>query len=155
MFMAYLWNRLPIWADWIVAVVVAIVLLNLNVTSAGDPLSGAGLSAGPASPGIIEGARAIFYGVLIIGGLLLTAVGIALLIIEGRGQQVSRLLVSTYPWIALAGVLGLLLDYRDGPVRTVQLVVYLTLAVGIIRLARITSLASIVSDTDGSRSNAD
>jgi uncharacterized membrane protein len=93
--------------------------------------------------------------VLIIGGLLLTAVGIALLIIEGRGQQVSRLLVSTYPWIALAGVLGLLLDYRDGPVRTVQLVVYLTLAVGIIRLARITSLASIVSDTDGSRSNAD
>lgn len=153
--MAYLWNRLPIWADWIVAVVVAIVLLNLNVTSAGDPLSGAGLSAGPASPGIIEGARAIFYGVLIIGGLLLTAVGIALLIIEGRGQQVSRLLVSTYPWIALAGVLGLLLDYRDGPVRTVQLVVYLTLAVGIIRLARITSLASIVSDTDGSRSNAD
>jgi|TARA_R110002110_G_scaffold79989_2_gene208718 hypothetical protein len=155
MFMAYLWNRLPIWADWIVAVVVAIVLLNLNVTAAGDPLSGAGLSAGPASPGIIEGARAIFYGVLIIGGLLLTAVGIALLIIEGRGQQVSRLLVSTYPWIALAGVLGLLLDYRDGPVRTVQLVVYLTLAVGIIRLARITSLASIVSDTDGSRSNAD
>jgi hypothetical protein len=155
MFMAYLWNRLPIWTDWIVAVVVAIVLLNLNVTSAGDPLSGAGLSAGPASPGIIEGARAIFYGVLIIGGLLLTAVGIALLIIEGRGQQVSRLLVSTYPWIALAGVLGLLLDYRDGPVRTVQLVVYLTLAVGIIRLARITSLASIVSDTDGSRSNAD
>lgn len=153
--MAYLWNRLPIWADWIVAVVVAIVLLNLNVTAAGDPLSGAGLSAGPASPGIIEGARAIFYGVLIIGGLLLTAVGIALLIIEGRGQQVSRLLVSTYPWIALAGVLGLLLDYRDGPVRTVQLVVYLTLAVGIIRLARITSLASIVSDTDGSRSNAD
>jgi hypothetical protein len=56
--MASLWNRLPIWVDWIAAVVVAIVLLNLNVTAAGDPLSGAGLSAGPASPGIIEGARA-------------------------------------------------------------------------------------------------
>jgi len=92
--MASLQNRLPIWADWIVAdwivadwivavvvavvvevvaeVVVAIVFLNVNVT---DPLRGAGLSAGPASPGIIENAQAISHGALIIDGLLFTAVG--------------------------------------------------------------------------------
>jgi len=39
------------------------------------------------SAGIIEGARATFYGSLIIGGLLLTVAGIALLIVERRGQQ--------------------------------------------------------------------
>ena len=69
--MASLWNRVPVWVEWIVVSVAAIVLLNVNVTSAGDPLSGVGLSAGPTSPGISEGARATFYGVLVIGALLL------------------------------------------------------------------------------------
>lgn len=132
------------------ATALAIVLLNVNVTAAGDPLSGVGLSAGRTSPGILEGARATFYGSLIIGGLMLAVVGIALLIVERRGQQISRLLASTYPWVALAGVLGLLLDYRDGPVRTVQLFVYLMLAFGIIRLARIASLAIVGSVDDDS-----
>ncbi len=48
----------------------------------------------------------------------------------------------TFAGVTLAGVLGLLLDYRDGPVRTVQLFVYLMLALGIVRLARVAALAS-------------
>ena len=59
-------------------------------------------------------------------------------------------------WGFLAGVLGLLLDYRDGPVRTVQLFVYLMLALGIVRLARVAALASADAppDTDSNQSVA-
>jgi hypothetical protein len=52
--MAGLWNRIPVWADWVVAAIAAIVVLNVNVTTAGDPLSGVGLSAGAASAGITK-----------------------------------------------------------------------------------------------------
>ncbi len=74
--MVSLWNRIPVWADWLAALVAAIVVFNVNVTTSGDPLSGVGLSAGPTSAGITEGARATFYGVLAIGALLLTAAGL-------------------------------------------------------------------------------
>ena len=145
--MASLWNRVPVWVDWIVASVAAIVLLNVNVTSAGDPLSGVGLSAGPTSPGINEGARATFYGVLVIGALLLTVAGIVLSTVAQRQSAAARLLVTTYPLVALAGLLGLLFDYRDGPVRTVQLIVYLLLVLAVLRLGRI--VASVANnDTD-------
>lgn len=149
--MASLWNRVPVWADWIVASVAAIVLLNVNVTDAGDPLSGVGLSAGPTSPGINEGARATFYGVLVIGALLLTAAGFVLSTVAQRQSVAGRLLVTTYPLVALAGLLGLLFDYRDGPVRTVQLVVYLLLVLAIIRLARI---VAIVANKQSDATNA-
>ncbi|HSL73935.1 MAG TPA: hypothetical protein VK853_05695 [Ilumatobacteraceae bacterium] len=132
------WNRIPQWADWIVATTAAIVILNLNITTAGDPLSGVGL---PASPGITEGARATFYGALAVSGSVLAATG---LIISTSGRQwrtVGGLLTRTFAGVALAGVLGLLLDYRDGPVRTVQLFVYLMLALGFVRLARVAALA--------------
>jgi len=141
------WNRVPAWADWIVASVAAIVLLNLNVTDAGDPLSGVGLSAGPTSSGITEGARTTFYGVLVIGALLLTGAGIVLSTVAPRQHAAARLLVTTYPLVALAGLLGLLFDYRDGPVRTVQLIVYLLLVLAVVRLGRI--VASLANhDTD-------
>jgi hypothetical protein len=140
--MASLWNRVPVWADWIVASVAAIVLLNVNVTNAGDPLSGVGLSAGPTSPGINEGARATFYGVLVIGALVLTAAGFVLSTVAQRQSAAARLLVTTYPLVALAGLLGLLFDYRDGPVRTIQSVVYLLLVLAIVRLARIVAIVT-------------
>ena len=140
--MASLWNRIPVWADWVVAAIAAIAVLNVNVTTAGDPLSGVGLSAGATSAGITEGARSVFYGALVVGGVLLTATG---LIISTSGRQwrtVGGLLTRTFTGVALAGVLGLLLDYRDGPVRTVQLFVYLMLALGVVRLARVAALAN-------------
>jgi hypothetical protein len=31
--MVDLWNRIPVWADWVVAAIAAIVVLNLNVTT--------------------------------------------------------------------------------------------------------------------------
>jgi hypothetical protein len=152
--MAGFWNRIPVWADWVVAAVAAIVVLNVNVTTAGDPLSGVGLSAGGTSAGITEGARASLYGALVVGGLLLTATGLIISTAGRRWRTVGGLLTRTFAGAALAGVLGLLLDYRDGPVRTVQLFVYLMLALGIVRLARVAALASddplLDPDTDQS-----
>ena len=31
--MVGLWNRIPVWTDWVVAAIAAIVVLNLNVTT--------------------------------------------------------------------------------------------------------------------------
>jgi len=139
--MASLWGRIPSWVDWIVAVVLGTVLLNVNVTSSGDPLSGLGISAGPTSVGITDGARTMFYGVLAVGLLIVAAIGLMMATTGGRQRPVGKLLIATYPWVALAGVLGLLLDYRDGPVRTVQHLVYVMTLLGAIRLARAASLA--------------
>ena len=132
--MEQFWNRVPAWADWIVAIVVAVAVFNVNITSAGDPLSGVGLSAGPRSAGITEAGRTTFYAALILGGVVLAAAG--LVIADRRGPN-GGLLARTFSLVALAGLLGLLLDCRDGPVRTVQLAVYVLLFLGIVRLARI------------------
>ena len=139
--MADRWTRIPLWADWVVASIAAVVVLNLNITTAGDPLSGVGLSAGPASAGITEGARATFYGALAVCAVLLTATGLLISTSGRRHRVVGGLLTRTFAGVALAGILGLLLDYRDGPVRTVQLFVYLMLCLGIVRLARVAALA--------------
>lgn len=136
--MEQFWKRVPLWGDWVVAIVVAIVVLNLNITTAGDPLSGVGLSAGPSSAGITEGGRTAFYAALIVGGVVLVAAG---LLMTARHEVDGALLARTFSLVALAGVLGLLLDYRDGPVSTVQLIVYLLLFLGVVRLARVVSIA--------------
>ncbi len=140
--MASLWNRIPVWSDWVVASIAAIVVLNVNVTTAGDPLSGVGLSAGATSAGITEGARAAFYGALAVSAVVLTATGLLIATSGRRWRTVGGLLTRTFSGVALAGVLGLLLDHRDGPVRTVHLFVYLMLGLGIVRLARVAALAN-------------
>lgn len=146
--MASYWNRIPVWADWLVAAIVAIVVLNLNITAVGDPLSGVGLSAGPTSPGITEGARATFYGSLTVGAVVLMAAGLVVATSARTHRQLGGLLARTFAGVALAGLLGLLLDYRDGPVRSVQLVVYVMLGLGIVRAARITALATSTAGGD-------
>ncbi|MEO6988739.1 MAG: hypothetical protein ABI239_08830 [Aquihabitans sp.] len=136
--MAGLWDRIPTWVDWSVAFAAAVVVLNLNVTDQGDPLSSVGLSAGPGTAGITEGAKAAFYASLMIGGVVLASVGLATAI-AGWSKATSALVVRTYGGVALAGAAGLLLDYRDGPVRTVQLFVYLMVVLGIVRFVRVAS----------------
>lgn len=149
--MASLWNRIPIWTDWVLASIAAIVVFNVNITTSGDPLSGLGRSSDPISAGITDGARTTFYGALALGALTLTAAG--LIVMSSRRDRVlGGLLVRTYAGVSLAGFLGLLLDYRDGPVRTVQLFVYLMLFLGIVRLARMA--ASAVDDHDKTQDQA-
>lgn len=74
--------------------------------------------------------------------MLLTATGLIISTSDRQWRTVGGFLTRTFAGVALAGVLGLLLDYRDGPVRTVQLFVYLMLALGIVRLARVAALAT-------------
>lgn len=99
---ATLWNRIPLWADSVVASIAAIVVFNVNVTTAGDLLSGVGFSAGAASAGITEVARATFYGALAVSAVLLTATG---LLISTSGRQwrtVGGLLTRTFAGVGLA-----------------------------------------------------
>lgn len=79
-----------------------------------------------------------------ISGVLLASVGLATAI-AGRAKALAGLVVRTYGGVALAGAAGLLLDYRDGPVRTVQLFVYLMLALGVLRFVRVASAVQSVS----------
>ena len=60
-------------------------------------------------------------------------------------NAVCGLVIRTYGGVALAGAAGLLLDYRDGPVRTVQLFVYVMVALGVLRFFRVASAAQSVS----------
>jgi hypothetical protein len=60
------------------------------------------------------------------GALLLSVAGIVWSMTDRRQHLAGRLLITPYPLVALAGFLCLLLDYLGGPVRTVQLVVYVT-----------------------------
>jgi len=138
--MATFWRRLPIWTDWVVALIAAVVIYNVNVTKAGAPLSG--VRPGPTPFGITEGGRIAFYGSLVVGALVLAAAGLVIVTMNGRrSRAVGGLMVRTYAGVAFAGLLGLLLDYRNGPVSTVHSFVYLMLSLGILRLARIGSLA--------------
>lgn len=150
--MASSWDRVPTWADWVAAPAIAAVVLNLNVTDQGDPLSSVGLSAGPTTAGITEGAKTTFYGGLWISGVLLASVGLVTAV-AGRAKALAGLVARTYGGVALAGAAGLLLDYRDGPVRTAQLFVYLMLALGVLRFVRVASAALSVSTEQRIESN--
>lgn len=128
-------TRVAPWVDWVIALAVGIVVLNLNVTAAGDPLSGVGLSAGPSSPGITETGRGFFYATLGAGGTLLLVAG---LVIAAVGRPTPGLLaVRTFGFVVGVSLAGLLLDYRDGPVRLVHLAAYVAVALAGIRLVRI------------------
>lgn len=130
------YSRVPPWGDWAVALGLGIIVLNLNVTAVGDPLSGVGLSAGPTSPGITETGRVVLYGTLGVGGAAIAAAG---LVMAATGRRaVGSLVARTFGFLAGAGLAGLLLDYRDGPVRTIHLVVYVAIALAAVRLGRVT-----------------
>jgi hypothetical protein len=132
--MSRLLSRIPTWADWIVAAVAAVILLNVNVTAAGDPLSGAG-----SSNGISDTARATFYGALMLGGMTVSAVGLVISSLGSTRTASGPLLARTFAFVAFAGTAGLLLDQRDGPVRLVQLIAYAAVTLGALRLMRATA----------------
>jgi hypothetical protein len=136
-------EKLPLWVDWLVALVIAIVVFNLNVTSAGDPLSGVRGNAPQAgAPGISEDARTAFYLAITLAGTVL-GTGSMLVAALWRYLPAALLGVRSFGFLSAAGMAGLLLDYVDGPVRTVQLLVYVAVALASLRFTRLaTALAS-------------
>ncbi|MCU0311699.1 MAG: hypothetical protein MUE36_12260 [Acidimicrobiales bacterium] len=146
--MATIWRRVPAAADWAVAVVAGIALYALNVTDQGGPLDGAGLSAGPTTAGITEGGRVTFYGALAIVGAVL-AMGGLLITIAGPGWRSAGLLASrSFGGLAAAGLAGLLLDYRDGPVSLIRSVVYVLLVLSVVRFVRVSIMLASLSDEE-------
>ncbi|CAB4955300.1 MAG: hypothetical protein F2837_10510 [Actinobacteria bacterium] len=130
-------KRIPVVADWVVAVAVAIVIYNVHVTSAGAPLSGAGLSAGPTSAGITEAGRTTFYGALMITGAVIAAIGLLLAAMKSERHAEGALLSRSFAALCLVGGAGLLLDYRDGPVSWMHLGVYTIIVLALLRFVRV------------------
>ena len=132
--------RIPYWCEWIIALVGAVTLLNINVTSAGDPLSGSG--GGVSGPGITDSGRTAFYVALALAGAVLAGCFIVTAFVSPIHQRVALLGVRTFGVVTLAGIAGLLFDYQDGPVRLVQLVAYFAVVLGAVRLAAVAVAAS-------------
>jgi hypothetical protein len=141
-----LWRRVPVVADWALAIVAGVVIYNLNVTSAGGPLSGAGLSAGPTSASITEAGRTTFYGALVVAGAVIAAAGLLVVALSAQRQAEGALLARTFAGLALAGIAGLLLDYRDGPVSWTQLAVYTIVVLSVLRFIRVGFMLNATAD---------
>lgn len=146
--MRKIFDRIPAACDWIVAIVAGIGIYSLNVTTSGDPLSGVGLSAGPTSAGILESGRTTFYGALVIAGAVLAAASFLLSALGPKVREAAGLGARSFGGLAFAGVGGLLLDYRDGPVAMVHLAVYVLLVLGAVRFVRISAMLSSVPGSE-------
>ena len=146
--MAMMWRRVPAAADWVVAVLGAVVIYSLHVTDQGSPLDGGGLSAGLATAGITEGARATFYGSLVVAGAVLAAAGLLMTVVAPRWRSAGLLLSRTFAGLSAAGLAGLLLDYRDGPVSWVHLVVYALVVLSVVRFVRVSMMLAPVPDEE-------
>ncbi|MDQ1507560.1 MAG: hypothetical protein QOD57_5287 [Actinomycetota bacterium] len=94
------------WLDLSIAGFLAVVMLNLHVSSGGDALSS-----------LDRGDRKGFYALLAVLGVVLLA---ATLRSDGPAARWSQ---GCLGFATATGIAGLLLDVQDGPVRTVQLVV--------------------------------
>lgn len=147
-----LWRRIPVAADWALAIVAGVVIYNLNVTSAGGPLSGVGLSADPTSAGITEAGRTTFYGSLVVAGAVIAAAGLVLSGLSAQRRVEGALLIRTFAGLALAGIAGLLLDYRDGPVSWTQLAVYTVIMLSVLRFIRVGLMLNAAPSTPATSS---
>ena len=142
-------KRIPVAADWVVAVPVAILIYDVHVTSAGAPLSGVGLSAGPTSAGITEAGRSTFYGALMITGAVIAGIGLLLTAMKSERHAEGALLSRSFA-LFLVGGAGLLLDYRDGPVSWMHLVVYTIVVLALLRFVRVSMMLSGSATIDAS-----
>lgn len=127
--------RIPYWCEWVIALAGAVTLLNINVTSAGDPLSGS--RAGLSSPGITDSGRIAFYAALAMVGAVLAGAFVVAAFVSPVHRRAAALGIRTFAVVTLAGIAGLLFDYRDGPVRLVELLAYFAVVLGTVRLIAI------------------
>jgi hypothetical protein len=99
-------RRARLWFDVPIAATLAIVTINLHVSTAGDALSSLGRSD-----------RRGFYALVALLAVVLLAGAI------GREFPAARWCRGCLGFAAAGGMTGILLDVQDGPIRTVQLVV--------------------------------
>jgi hypothetical protein len=110
------------WFDVPIAATLAVVMINLHVSTAGDALAS-----------LERSDRRGFYALVAVLAVVLLAATI------GRELPRARWCQGCLGFAAASGLAGMLLDVQDGPVRTVQLIVLFSLflaAVAIIRLIK-------------------
>lgn len=113
------WRDRP-WLDLPVAAVCAVLLLNIHVTSKGDVLSS-----------LDRGERRGFYAVMAIAAVVLLAVTLT------RHFPAARWCRGYLGFAAATAVAATLLDVQDGPVRTIQLLVLVGLALVVTATTRL------------------
>jgi hypothetical protein len=142
-------DRVPPWGDWLIALVVAIVLFNVHITSSGDALSGVRGVGGVSAPGISEAGRTSFYAAIAIVGAVLAAGTLVVIVLPAGLARQAAAAFRTFGLLAASGIAGLLLDYPDGPVRTVELLAYVAMVVATIRFIRLGVAASGLARSNG------
>jgi hypothetical protein len=74
-------------------------------------------------------------------------------LLAGLGRQAATAF-RTFGLLAASGIAGLLLDYPDGPVRTVELLAYVALTLATIRFIRLGLAASGLANANGRSASA-
>jgi hypothetical protein len=144
--MASIVRRISPLADWAIALVAGVAIYVVHVTKVGSPL--VGLSTGPTTPGISQEAKTTFYGALVVAGAVFAAVGFVITALAPRTKEVGALVARSFGGLMLAGIAGLLLDYKDGPVDSVHLLVYVVLVLSVVRFVRIAAILSSSLDDE-------
>lgn len=111
------------WIERLGAVVIGAALLNVNVTDRGDPLTAISTESKP-----------VLYAVLALVGVAVALWSASQAVRDDVQVPRFRSLASSMAFLAASGVAGLGLDYQDGPVRMVQLIVYVMVALAAIRV---------------------
>jgi hypothetical protein len=117
--MSHLWRDHP-WLDLPIAASLAVVMLNVHVTGAGDALSS-----------LERSERRGFYALLAVLAAVLLAATLS------RHFPAARWCRGCLAFAAASGLAATLLDVQDGPVRTVQLVVLLGLFLAVTATLRL------------------
>ncbi len=110
--MRTLWRDHP-WLDLAAAVVLALVVFNVHVSTTGDALSSLGRAE-----------RRGFYAVVAVLAVIMLAATFA------RNSRIARWCRGCLGFAVASGLAAMLLDVQDGPVRTVQLALLLGLFLG-------------------------
>ncbi len=130
-------RRLPAWTDWVVAVAGGVALLNVNVTDHGDPLSG-----------MTENMRTAFYAVLAIVGTIALCTAVLGGLLRPAISSAAVRAATGFGFLACSAIAALLLDQREGPVRTVQLLAYVGVCIGVVRFIHLGIELAHVDETN-------
>jgi hypothetical protein len=118
-----LWLSRSPWVDWVAALPLAVIVLNLHVATKGDALSA-----------MERPDRRIAYG-----AILLAQLGLLLAVVLRRSASAARGVTLTAAVGGAASLAALLFDVQDGPVRTVQLFFLLGLFAACVAVIRLIS----------------
>lgn len=121
----------------------SVVLLNVNVTRAGDPLSSI---YAVEREGITPTAKTALYATLAVIGAIVASTGVLASLLTSTARTAARHTATAFALLSLSGIAGLALDVRDGPVRLVQHFAYFAVVLAAATFARLVHAAGQPAD---------